>query len=55
MHGYLDTLGRILRVYTEKNHFFCIFICIYQKKVVLLRSILKFNRIKNQKQRQKYE
>jgi len=31
------------------------FSCMFQKFVVLLLSILKFNRIKNKKQRQKYE
>lgn len=29
--------------------------CMFQKFVVILRSILKINRIKNKKQRQKYE
>ena len=35
--------------------FFSFFICVYEKKVVLLRAILNFNLIKNEKQRQKYE
>lgn len=36
-------------------YFFCQIICIYKKNVVLLRSILNFNPIKNKKQRQKHE